>query len=257
MKATKRIITGVASLTIVALASFSTVRADTNSVGTYRTTGYFIGLTQGTNPVTGHLKFVDVDFAGHNLVNLAMGRALTSTNTPGQVMAMTFGADLSSASLVVYDLGSSNVVATIATSTFIDSVKQQDTNGKGPNRAHFVAYLQVGANGNSTNGVADGYLTVAGRVNLNPTTGQPQPIIVSLDRDPLDRVVDDIEMPATIDPDSTPLTVRTGLAHLIGVVDTIDNGTTNTVLLPFGGLSIRHELPGTPASTAPVSPAVN
>jgi len=250
MKAKKRIILGVASLTIVALATFSTAKADTNSVATYRTTGYFIGLAQGTNPVTGHPKFVDVDFAGHNLVNLAMGRSLTSTNDPRQVLAMTFAADLTSASLVVYDLSTTNVVATIAASTSIDSVKQQDTNGKGPNRAHFVTYLQVAANGNSTNGLADGYLTVAGRVNLNPVTGLPQPIIVSLDRDPLDRLVDDIEMPATIDPDSTPLIVRTGLAHLIGVVDTINGGTTNTVLLPFGGLSIRHELSGAPVSTA-------
>jgi hypothetical protein len=247
MKAKKRIILGVASLTIIALAAFSTARADTNTVHTYRTTGYFTGLTQGTNPVTGHPKFVDVDFAGHNLVNLAMGRAFTNTKFPGQVMAMTFTADLTSANLVVYDLGSSNVVATIASSTAIDSVKQQDTNGKGPNRAHFVAYLQVAPNGNSTNGVADGYLTVAGRVNLNPVTGFPQPIIVSLDRDPLDRLVDDIEMPATIDPDSTPLIVRTGLAHLIGVVDTINEGTTNTVLLPFGGLSIRRELSPVPS----------
>ena len=250
MNARKRIIAGVASLTIVALASFSTVRADTNSVQTYRTTGYFIGLTQGTNPVTGHPRYVDVDFAGHNLVNLAMGRAITDTNYPGQVMAMTFTADLTSASLVVYDLKSSNVVATIASSTSMDSVKQQDTNGKGPNRAHFVTYLQVAPNGNSTNGIADGYLTVAGRVNLNPVTGFPQPIIVSLDRDPLDRLVDDIEMPATIDPDSTPLIVRTGLAHLIGVVDTINEGTTNTILLPFGGLSIRRDLSGAPVSVS-------
>jgi len=250
MKAQKRIILGVASLAIVALASFSAAQAGTNTVATYRTTGYFVGLTQGTNPVTGRPKYVDFDFAGHNLVNLALGRPLAGTNDPSQVLAITFAADLTAASLVVYDLSSSNVVATIAASTSIDSVKQQDTNGKGPNRAHFVTYLQVAANGNSTNGLADGYLTVAGRVNLNPITGLPQPIIVSLDRDPLDRLVDDIEVPSTIDPDSTPLVVRTGVAHLIGVVDTINDGTTNTVLLPYGGLSIRRELSATPVSTA-------
>jgi hypothetical protein len=39
------------------------------------------------------------------------------------------------------------------------------------------------------------------------------------------------------------------LAHLIGVVDLIADGSTNLVLVPFGGLSIRRELPVTPIST--------
>jgi hypothetical protein len=125
----------------------------------------------------------------------------------------------------------------------LNSVEQQDVHESGPNRAHFVAVLQIGANGNPTNGLIDGYFTVAGRLHLDPTNGCPQPVLVWLDRDPLDRLDDDVELPAKDDPDSVPLTVRTGLAHLIGVVDAVTDGNTNTILVPYGGLSIRRELP--------------
>jgi hypothetical protein len=188
-----------------------------------------------------------VNFAGHNLVNLAMGRDITATNVPSQVLAMTFACDLSSASLVVYDLKTSNSVATIASSSTIDSVVQQDTNAKGPNRAHFVTVLQVGSNGNDTNGLAGGYLTVAGRVNLNPVTGCPLPVVVFLDHDSLDRIDGDIEVPASADRDIWGLQLRTGLAHAVGVVDAITDGNTNTILVPHAALSIHREL-GAPAT---------
>jgi hypothetical protein len=239
MNAKKRILLGAAGLAVAAITAYA---AGTVSSEIFRTTGYFIGIAQGTNTVTGKPIYENASFAGHNLVNLAMGRSLGDTNYPQQVMAMTFACDLSSASLVVYDLSLSNVVATIATSTSIDTVKAQDAKVAGPNRAHFVAVLQVGANGNETNGLLGGYFTVAGRVNLNPITGCPQPVLVALDRDSLDRLVDDMELPSSVDPDPVALRLRTGLAHLIGVVDTIDNGTTNTILVPYGGLSIRREL---------------
>jgi hypothetical protein len=185
-------------------------------------------------------------------VNLAMGRGLNDTNFPHQVMAMTFTCDLSSANLVVYDLTASNTVAVIASSVSVDAIYQQDgLNRTGPDRAHFVASLQIGANGNDTNGVAGGYLTVAGRLNLNPTTGCPQPVRVLLDRDTLDKIVDDIELPASLDPDSVALMERTGLAHAVGVVDAITYGQTHTILVPYAGLSIRRELPGAPVSTTP------
>jgi hypothetical protein len=239
MKTKNRILLGVASLAVAAVTAYATGAGTV----TLRTVGYFIGLTQGTDPITGHPRYVNADFAGHNLVNLAMGRSVNDTNVPNQVMAMTFACDLSSANLVVYDKDTSNVVATIAASTTINSVEQQDVHESGPNRAHFVAVLQIGANGNPTNGLIDGYFTVAGRVNLDPTNGCPQPVLVWLDRDPLDRLVDDVELPARDDPDSVPLTVRTGLAHLIGVVDAVTDGNTNTILVPYGGLSIRRGLP--------------
>jgi hypothetical protein len=249
MKTKKSIVIGVASLAAAAL----TVYASGAATKTFRTTGYFIGLAQATNPVTGHPEYAHVDFAGHNLVNLAMGREITSTNVPSQVMAMTFACDLSSANLVVYDEKTSNVVATIAQSTTIDSVEAQDTNAKGPNRAHFIAVLQIGQNGDGTNGLTGGYFTVAGRINLNPETGCPQPVLVVLDRDPLDRLDDDVELPAKDDPDSVALRVRTGLAHAIGVVDAVTDGNTNTILVPYGGLSIRRDLSVAPSVTPPPS----
>jgi hypothetical protein len=240
MKTNKYTFLGAAALAVAAIAAYAT-----GAVGTvtFRTTGYFIGITQGTNVVTGHPQYDDVNFAGHNLVNLAMGRSVTDTNEPSQVMAMTFACDLSAANLVVYDTHTSNIVATIASSTTMDSVKQQDTSKSGPNRAHFVAVLQIGQNGNTTNGLAGGYFTIAGRVNLDPKTGCPEPVLVSLDRDSLDKLDDDIELASQNDPDSVPLIVRTGLAHLIGVVNLVAGGTSDTVLVPYGGLSIRRELP--------------
>ncbi len=252
MNAQKRLILGIAGL-VAAVATACSVSADTITLKTFRTTGYFEGIAQGTNPVTGYPKYANASFAGHNLVNLAMGRSLSDTSHPSQVMAMTFACDLSSADLVVYDLATSNTVGIIAGSVSVDSVYQQDPGFKaGPNRAHFVATLQVQPGGNGTNGVVGGYFTVAGRVNLNPTTGCPQPVLVILDRDTLDKVDDDMELPSSLDPDTVALTERTGLAHLIGVVDITTLGNTNTVLVPYGGLSIRREL-GT--QTIAVDPA--
>ena len=249
MKTNKRIILGVASLALAAVAAYA---SGVSSV-TLRTLGYFIGITQGTDPITGTPRYVDADFAGHNLVDLAMGRAVDDKTVPSQVMAMTFACDLSSASLVVYDESTSNVVATIAASTSVDSVLQQDPHRAGPNRAHFVAMMQVETNGNGTNGILGGYFTVAGRLNLNPTNGCPQPVLVVLDRDPSDKVDGDAELAANQDPDSVALIRRTGLGHLIGVVDLVTDGGTNTVLIPHGGLSIRRELPIAPS----VSPGIS
>jgi hypothetical protein len=249
MKTNKRIILGVAGLAVAAMAAY----ASGASTVTLRTLGYFIGLTQGTDPVTGTPRYVNADFAGHNLVDLAMGRAVNDTNVHSQVLAMTFACDLSSANLVVYDESTSNVVATIAASTSVDSVLQQDPREAGPNRAHFVTTMQIETNGNGTNGVLGGYFTIAGRVNLNPTNGCPQPVLVWLDHDPLDRVDGDAELSANQDPDSVALTKRTGLAHLIGVVDLVADGGTNTVLVAHGGLSIRRELPIAPTITPGIS----
>jgi hypothetical protein len=254
MNAKKRLVLGIASIATAAVTAYSTAAAETNVFKTFRTTGYFVGLAQGTNPVTEKPVYSNVSFAGHNLVNLAMGRSLTNTNFPNQVMAMTFDCDLSSADLVVWDLATSNTVAVIAASVSVDAIYQQDAlNRVGPNHAHFVASLQVGQTGNETNGVAGGYFTVAGRLNLNPITGCPQPVFVALDRDTLDKVDDDMELPASLDPDPTPLFERTGLAHLIGVVDLVTWGNPHTVLVPYGGLSIRRELPYEPLIVPPTT----
>jgi hypothetical protein len=244
MKTKKLIYAGAASLALAAA-----VYASGAGTVTLRTLAYFIGITQGTDPATGTPRYQYADFAGHNLVDLAMGRPAGDTNVPSQVLAMTFACDLSSMDLVVYDEHTSNVVATIASSTSVQSVLQQDPREAGPNRAHFVASLTIGANGNDTNGIAGGYFTIAGRVNLDPTNGCPHPVIVWLDRDALDRLDGDAELPANEDHDSVPLTLRTGLAHLVGAIDLITAGDTNTVLVPHAGLSIRRELPAVQLST--------
>lgn len=238
MKSKRILILGVAA----GIAAFSAVAISVVTNKTFRTVGVFLGVTQGTNFTTGNPQFDSTTFAGHHLVNLAMGRTATDTNFPEQVMAMTVDCDLSTAQLVVYDKSASNVVATIAHSTSMTVVKQQGTNQPAPNRARFVAQFDINANGNAVNGLLDGFFTVAGRLHLDPATGCPKPVLVSADRDPFDRFFGDKEISRTSDWDSDKLVMRTGLAHLIGVVDTITDGNTNTVLIPYGGLSIRRVL---------------
>ena len=241
MNAKNYALLGVAGLAAAAISAYAIV----GTSKTFRTTASLIGVTQGSDPLTTNPEYDDVILAGRNLVNLAMGRSVNDTNVPGQVMAMTFDCDLSSASLVVYDRSTSNVVATIAGSTSVDAVKQQDTNRTGPNRARFVAHLQVLRNGNVAYGLLGGYLTIAGHVRLDPVTGCPVPVLIGLDHDPLDRLVGNNEIPNRVDPDQLGLARRTGLAHLIGVLDVVNYSKTNTVLIPFGDLSIRRELPVT------------
>jgi hypothetical protein len=248
MNTRSRILLAVASLAVVTITAY----AAGVTTKTFRTAAYFIGITQGVDPATGHPQYENADFAGHNLVNLAMGRDANSRSAPNQVMAMTFACDLSSASLVVYDENTSNVVATIASSTTFDSVLEQDRGQAAPSHAHFVAVLQLGANGNGSNGVLDGFLTVAGRLRLDPQTGCPEAVAVGLDRDPLDGLDGDTEVSANQDPDSGPLSLRAGLAHVIGTLDAVVDGSTNRILVSQGNLSIRRPLTIVTAAPAPV-----
>jgi hypothetical protein len=246
MKANKHILIGLAGL---ALATLTTYAADTaTDSGTFRTTAYFIGLTQGTN-AAGNPAYENASLAGHNLVNLAMGRSQNDANYPDQVLAMTIAQDLSSMELVVYDQSVSNVVATIAQSTSVDTVKQQDKKEPGPNRAHFVTPMLVTPGGNNDNALTGGYFSIAGRINLNPTNGAPGTVSISLDVDPLDATVGDVDVANALDPDSVRETVRTGLAHGNGVLDIINDGNIETILVPDGHLSIRRPLPLVPVLT--------
>ena len=240
MNTKKYALLGVAGVAVAAVTAYAAV----TSIEIFRTTGFFIGVSQGTNSVTSEPEYNEIKFAGWNLVNLAMGRSVTDTSVSNQVMAMTFDCDLSSASLVVYDLSTSNIVGTIASSTSIDSVRQQDAKQTGPNRARFVGQFQIAQVGNPTNGLAGGYLTIAGHLRLNPTNGCPEAVLVGIDHDNLDGLVGDRVVPSKLDPDMDKFNLRAGLAHLIGVVDGVDNGDTNTILVPYGGLEIRRELPG-------------
>ena len=216
---------------------------------TFRTTGDFIGVTQGTNPVTGDPQYDQITLGGWNLVNLAMGRSVTDTNVPNQVMATTFDCDLSSASLVVYDLSVSNIVNIIATTTSLNSIKQQPTNQIGPTQARIVAQFQIAQNGNPTNGLLGGYLTISGQIRLNPTNGCPKAVSLALDYDSWDSLTGDFEVSSKCDPWPGKFNVRTGLAHLIGVVDAIENSNTTSILVQNGSLSIRNELSVPPPVT--------
>ena len=74
------------------------------------------------------------------------------------------------------------------------------------------------------------------------------PVAVALDTDTNDKVFADKEIPSNEDKDTNvTFRVRTGLAHMVGVIDFVGEGTTNTVLVPLGNLSIRYDLPVTAA----------
>jgi hypothetical protein len=238
MKIKNTVFLGAATLAIAAVAAYAAGIA--NGV-TFRTAASFDGIVQATNKA-GLPQYDPVTFSGHELVHLAMGRGVNDNTTPNQVLALTFACDLSAANLVVYDTNTSEILATIASSTTMQSVKQQDAHQTGPNRAQFITFMQVNPMGNATDGLAGGYFTVAGRVNLNPATGCPVPVVLSWDRDPLDDVTDNTELSPQADPTSAPLNVRTGLAHLVGVLNVVLGGTSDTVLVPEGNLSIRQEL---------------
>jgi hypothetical protein len=88
--------------------------------------------------------------------------------------------------------------------------------------------------------LAGGFLTIAGRVYLNPTNGCPRSLLVDTDRRQ-DKVCGD---PAAVknaeDKDRTKQIA--GRGHFIGVIDMITSAATNTVLVPDGHLSIERLL---------------
>jgi hypothetical protein len=158
---------------------------------------------------------------------------------------MTIDCDLGQASLIVYDKTTSNNVATIATTrpNRLDIVKAQGASATGPKRARFVAQFRVQPNGDATNALLDGFLTVSGRLHLDPTTGCPRAVLVKLDADKTDKSTGDRDVKSSEDKDDDVIRAwRTGRAHVIGVIDLVSGGTTNTVLVPNGHLSLRREL---------------
>jgi hypothetical protein len=230
-----------AVLVLVAVAtSAAAISAD---LKTFRTTALLLGLVEGENPVTHTPEIDSVVLRGHQLADLAMGRPIGDTSHPEQVLALTIACDLGSAELVVFDRFAARSIATIAETTSFDAIRAQGPRASAPNRAYFVARFDVEENGNATDGIVDGFATVAGRLNLNPQTGCPAAVLVSLDRDPNDKLLGYRELSDKEDADEVKDVLRTGHAHLIGVLDLVSAGEAEKVLVPLGHLSIRRGLP--------------
>jgi hypothetical protein len=228
----KGILLGVVALS----AAVATTWGIATSFHTFRLLAYGVGILQGKSPA-GKPAYDFEPVAGHDFVAAALGMPLGTVLT-NQVLGLDIDCASSAASLVVFDKISSNNIATIATSTSIDIVQQQDNKDTNafPNRERFVAQFSI----NPTNRLVGGFLTIAGRLQLNPTNGCPRAIRVEFD--PKDHWFADAEG-RNLDDKKDHDILRAGLGHAIGVVDVIFNdGTTNTVLLPYMALSVRHSL---------------
>jgi len=213
-----------------------TVYAISGPTRVFRTTASMVVVGQGSNSVSGHLEYDYAFFNGSNLVALALGADATSD----QVFAMQIDCDSSQAQLVVFDKSDSNVTV-IATSTSIDTVKQQGVLANFVNSERFVAQFDVESVGN----LAGGFLTVAGRLNLD-ADGCPHTVLIKLDKDKQDTAVGDQDV-ADTEQDARSKDVdlrvqRAGRAHFVGVLDVISDGGTNTVLVPLGHMTFRKQL---------------
>ena len=228
MKSTRWIFLGLTSLAVVLTSAYALV-----TTRTFRTAAQFYTFTQGKSTTT--------TFAGYQLANLAMGRTATSTAAPNQVLALTLPCDFSSASLVVYDQTFAHIVATLASAGDLNPLVQIVTNRD--NQVRFLAQFQINHVGAPANGLLGGYLTVAGRIHANRTNGCPEAVSIRFDHDRHDHSFGDQDVPRSVDPDPTHTNLRTGLAHGAGVIDVVQNGITNTMLIPYGFLSIRDLQP--------------
>lgn len=205
---------------------------------TFRTTASALAVYQSVNPVsTNSPAYGFAPLAGHDLVNLALGTPLTTVRT-NEVLALEINCLSSQASLVVFDRALSSNILTIATSTRIDAVVQQDNPSSAfPNRERLVAQMDIGTN----NFLIGGFLTIAGRVYLDPATGCPHAVLVDFDRK-LDKTFEDGIVKNTDDKTDKDKSIS-GLFHVIGTAGIVfQDGSTNNVLLPFGRLTMRRQL---------------
>jgi hypothetical protein len=221
------------------MAAASCVHAQ-DSLETFRTLAAGTGVYQTNDAASKPIYGLQPVF-GHNLVAAAIGvpfsTPFTNSVLTNEVLAMQIDCESTSASLVVFDKSTSNNIATIATSTSFDVVQQQNNDSHAfPNSERFVAQFAI----NPQNNLLAGYLTMAGRLQLNPTNGCPRALRVQVDR--LDHLFADTGSANLDDPDDKDI-LRAGVAHAVGVVSVVfDNGTTNKVLLPLEELSIRRQL---------------
>ena len=234
----KRLKFWVGGAAVVVGAAVS-VWAITLNTRTFRAVTSMVGVIQDTN-LAGKPQYEFETLQGHDLVNLALGTPLDTVRS-NQVMALEVNCDSSAMKLVVYDKAAGSNLVTFATSSSVDVVQQQDNDTAAfPNRERFVARLDVAPTGNATDGFVGGYLTVAGRLHLNPTNGCPRAVLVDADRRQ-DLALNDHREPRNRD-DVDRLVRFAGRAHYIGVLQVVTGGTTNTVLVPNGNLSLRRQL---------------
>ena len=205
--------------------------------GTFRDTAVVNAAFQVPNPVATNTDLLAFDtFAGHDLVNLALGESPTVVQT-NRVLALEISCDSASAKLVVFDAALSSNILDIASSTNVYALTGQDSaSSLGPNHERFVMRMGVNTNGF----LVGGFLTVAGRIYLNPTNGCPRAVLVDIDRGHdrgfADAAVKDLD-------DKVKDKEIAGEAHLIGVANVIfENGSTNVTLLPFGQMTLRRQL---------------
>jgi hypothetical protein len=227
---------------VASAAAVLTALATVPSFRTFRTTAAVSAAFQVPNPLATNTALLAKDsFTGHDLVALALGTPLT-TILSNQVLALEIDCGSTEASLVVFDRGLSSNIVTIAASTHVDALTSQDDPGSaGPNRERFV--IQMGVN---TNGfLVGGFLTVAGRVYLDPTNGCPRAVLVDTDRKD-DKTFGDATIKDTDEDAKVKDKSIAGQAHLIGVVNAIflegQTVVTNTTLLPFGQLTVKRQL---------------
>ena len=228
MKSPRWIFLGLVGLAALLSSAYALVISRT-----FETAAQLYTFTQGKDTVT--------TLTGHNLVNLAMGRPATSTTTPHQVLALTFSCDHQTANLVVFDQATTGTVATIASASSVDAIVQTVTNQN--NQLRILAQFELNATGNPANGLLGGYLTVAGRIRANRTNGCPETVAIKFDHDRHDHEFGDLDVPHSVDPTTGPTNFRNGLAHCMGVIQAVQAGSTNTLIIPFGHLSIRGVQP--------------
>jgi hypothetical protein len=205
---------------------------------TFRTTAALEGVFQIPNPkATADLVLFPEGFAGHDLVNLALGMPLTTVQS-NNVLALEIDCGSTLASLVIFDKTTSSNIVTIASSTQITALTGQDNVSlPGPGHERFVIQMNINNNG----GLLGGSLTIAGRMYLDPSNGCPEAVKVDTDRG-LDRLFADGFVKNTDDPTVKDVLIS-GVGHLIGNADVIfPDGSTNTVLFPFGQLTMRRQL---------------
>ena len=235
MKAKQWIIIGVATSAVAILTALA-IPVPTR---TFRTTASINAVLQVANPVATNTALLAFDtFAGHDLVNLALGTPLSTVRT-NQLLALEINCDSTFARLVVFDAEVSSNIVDIAGSTNIFALTGQDNaSAPGPNHERFVMRMEVNTNGF----LQGGFLTVSGRVYLDPTNGCPRAVLIDTDRSH-DRGLGDAAIKDKDGDSKVKDTNIAGDAHLIGVVNVIfEGGTTNEVLLPFGQLTMKRQL---------------